>query len=355
MRADSGTAGPGPFRPRFFTDTVIAALRQPGPGAADFAREVWPLVAKEVGWAFYEVQCRRLYGDAGWERFASRYAAAQWDSPEMHGLVSEFFPDPTERWDWDAWGRPAMNRSFRCRAEFHGFVDDYHRTVLDQNNAGVTDSPQRAATAVLRRLREQVRLVVSHHGIAGSSYRRDVDGWFHGLTNFLVAGPPAVRVEQMLALLEAGVVHLVGPGMVVGVDPEAGAFVAESAAVAESRVSSGALIEARLPMADVRRATDPLITSILAAGDCRAHVIRDADTPGHPVGSLDVTEDAFRLVRADGTAHPARFAYGVPLRGIQGPFGTGLSAAFEHCDAIADAAWAAASNTASVLAGGTGG
>jgi hypothetical protein len=342
VRADSATAGAQPFRSRFFTGAAIAALRERGPGVTDFAKEVWPLVAKEVGWAFYAVQYPRVHGARGFELFAQRYAAAEWDSPQMDGLITECFPDSAVRWDWDDYGRPGAGRRFRDRAGFHGFVADYQRAVLDQAAAGVARSPQRAATAVLRRLREQVRLAVSHHGITGSSYRRDVDGWFRSLTNFLVEGPPAVRVEQMLALMEAGVVHLIGPQTCVRLDGEAAAFTAESGAVDGMPVSAGALIEARLPVADVRRASDQMIASMLAAGACRTHVICDAGVPEYPVGSLDVTEDAFHLVCSDGSAHPRRFAYGVPLRGIQGPFGTGLSAAFEHCDAIARAAWAAA-------------
>ncbi len=111
--------------------------------------------------------------------------------------------------------------------------------MLEQAASGVERSAHRAATAVLRRLRERVRLAVGHHGISGSSYRRDIEGWFHGTTNFLVAGPPGVRVEQMLALVEAGVVHLVGPEMVVGIDRDVAAFTAASPAVNAAPVAAG--------------------------------------------------------------------------------------------------------------------
>lgn len=91
---------------------------------------------------------------------------------------------------------------------------------------------------------------------------------------------------------------------------------------------------------------------MLAAGDCRHHVISDAAAPpGYPVGSLDVTENEFTLVRSDGRAHPRRFAYGVPLRGILGPFGTALSAVVEHCDAIAASACATGTWTATASSG----
>lgn len=347
VRADFSPTGEQPYVPRFLTKAAVMALRESAPGVGDFKRDVWPLLAKEMGWAFYTVQYARLHGTDGFEDFSGRYAAASWDSPSMRDLLTGFFPQPWMRWDWDRQAQPAVGRRFRDLAEFGDFVADYHRTVLDEAAAGVTRSPQRAATAALRRLRELVRLAVCHHGIAGSSYRRDIESWFDGLSKFLVWGPPPVRVEELLALLEAGVVHLTGPQSRVAFDPSAAAFTLASPMVDRSKITAHVLIDARLPPTDVRNATDPLIASMLARGDCRPHVISDvAAPPGYPVGSLDVTENEFTLVRSDGRAHPRRFAYGVPLRGILGPFGTALPAVVEHCDAIAASACATGTGTA---------
>lgn len=352
VRADFSPSGARTFVPRFFTETVVTALRESGPGVGDFKRDVWPLLAKEVGWAFYTVQYARLHGTCGFEDFSARYAAAAWDSPGICELITEFFPQPWMRWDWDLHTRPAAGRRFRDLAEFGAFAADYHRAVLNEAAAGVTRSPQRAATATLRRLRELVRRAVCHHGITGSSYRRDIEDWFDGLSKFLVWGPPPVRVKELLALLEAGVVRLVGPQTRIAFDSDTAAFTAESAMVDRSTVTAHALIEARLPPTDVRKATDPLISSMLATGGCRSHVISDAAAPpGYSVGSLDVTENAFTLVGSDGRAHPRRFAYGVPLRGILGPFGTALPAVVEHCDAIAASACAAGTGAAAAGSG----
>ncbi|QIZ36579.1 FAD/NAD(P)-binding protein [Saccharopolyspora sp. ASAGF58] len=352
VRADFSPTGDQPYVPRFLTKAAVTALRESTPGVGDFKRDVWPLLAKELGWTFYTVQYARLHGTGGFEAFSARYAAASWDSSRMRDLIAEFFPQPWMRWDWDRHTRPAADRRFRDPAEFGDFATEYHRSVLDEAAAGVTRSPHRAVTAALRRLRELVRLAVCHHGIAGSSYRRDIENWFDGLSKFLVWGPPPVRVEELLALLDAGVVRLTGPRTRVAFDRDTAAFTAESAVVDQSRVTADVLIDARLPSTDVRNATDPLVASMLAAGDCRAHVISDAAAPpGYPVGSLDVTENVFTLVRSDGRAHPRRFAYGVPLRGILGPFGTALPAVVEHCDAIAATACATGTGTVTASSG----
>lgn len=347
VRADFSPTGDQPYVPRFFTKAAVRALRESGAGAGDFKRDVWPLLAKELGWAFYTVRYAQLHGTGGFEAFSARYAAAPWDSARMRDLIAELFPQPWMRWDWDRHTRPAAGRRFRDPAEFGDFAIEYHRRMLAEAAAGVRQSPHRAVTAALRRLRELVRLAVCHHGITGSSYHRDIENWFDGLCKFLVWGPPPVRVEELLALLDAGVVRLTGPRTRVAFDRETPAFTAESAVVNQSAVAAQVLIDARLPATDVRTATDPLIASMLAAGDCRPHVISDAAAPpGYPVGSLDVTENAFTLVRSDGRAHPRRFAYGVPLNGTLGPFGAALPAVVEHCDAIAATACATGTGTA---------
>jgi len=336
VRADSRVPGPEPFQPRFFDAAAIARLRKvAGTGANDFMRDVWPLVTKEVCWAYYSVLYAQIYKSVGFDCFAREFAAADWDSARMHRLISLTFPDPATHWDWNRVNQPCEGRRFRGRNEYQAWVVDKLRDNLEQAALGVEESPQRAATSVLRALREQVRHAISHCGISGSSYRQHVDGWFRNLTNYLVAGPPAVRTEELIALMQAAVVRLVGPRICVVFDPSSNAFNASSEAVKDRPVTAGAMIDAHLPEPDIPRSADPLIAMMLAAGGCRPHVIADPSGDGYTVGGLDVTENEFRVVRADGTAHPRRFAYGPPLRGAQGPFGTSIKAALQHADSIA--------------------
>jgi hypothetical protein len=46
-----------------------------------------------------------------------------------------------------------------------------------------------------------------------------------------------------------------------------------------SEQHEGALIEARMPDLDPRRATDPLLRHLAATGQCRWHMIDDPDSP----------------------------------------------------------------------------
>ena len=117
------------------------------------------------------------------------------------------------------------------------------------------------------------------------------------------------RLEQLLALEEAGVVSFLGPGLEVDADASTGTFVARSSAVPYA-VEARAFVEATLPAFDLARAEDPLLAALLARGEVSSQVLVDA--AGHPTdtGQL-LTDRAHHLVRADGSVAPRRLALGM--------------------------------------------
>lgn len=129
------------------------------------------------------------------------------------------------------------------------------------------DGPLKAALDVLRDLRNELRLIVDHGGLTGVSRRDHLDRWYTPLNAFLSIGPPRRRIEELVALMEAGVVEVVGPRLEV-MERE-GTWVAHSPDVPGSAVSVTTLIEARLPEPDLRRTADPLLARLLETGQCR--------------------------------------------------------------------------------------
>lgn len=89
----------------------------------------------------------------------------------------------------------------------------------------------KAALDLLRDLRNEIRLAVDHGGLEGTSHRDDLEGWYTPLNAFLSIGPPASRIEEMGALIEAGVLTILGPGVQVRIDTTAQLYVAESSVV----------------------------------------------------------------------------------------------------------------------------
>ena len=128
----------------------------------------------------------------------------------------------------------------------------------------------------------------------------------------------------MRALIQAGVLHVFGPGLQIDCDQESGQFVAASTAVPTDRVLATTLIEARLPETNLRRTTDPLIGQLLADGQCRAHQIPLRDGGVWQTGGLAVTERPCRVIDEAGNAHRRRFAIGVPTESVHWATAAGI-------------------------------
>src|SRR5438093_13084570 len=100
-----------------------------------------------------------------------------------------------------------MRRTVRFRWAVHCYL----REDAAQAALGNVDGPLKAALDVLRDLRNELRLIVDHGGLAGSSRRDHLDTWYTPLNAFLSIGPPRRRIEELAALVEAGVVEVLGP------------------------------------------------------------------------------------------------------------------------------------------------
>lgn len=131
---------------------------------------------------------------------------------------------------------------------------------------------------------------------------------------FLSIGPPVERVEELLALIEAGIVTIAGPDFAV--DPDlSGSFSAYSPLIVDSRRSAKVLIEARLPENRAWTTADPLVEHLLDAGIAREHVLSQ-DHMQHRTGSIDITGRPYQVIDRAGRAQPGMYAFGVPTEGV---------------------------------------
>ncbi|WP_030566462.1 FAD/NAD(P)-binding protein [Streptomyces aureocirculatus] len=337
-RGDNAKGPYGRHRPVVLTPEAIARFRKRADSgdAPDFRAEVWPLIAKEVETVYYTA---RLDASGAADRaraFPDRFLDTAPGSPEEAAVLdgSGFAPD--DRWSWERLARPHGGRVFRSPGDHRAWLLDHLREDVAQAALGNVAGPLKAALDVLRDLRNELRLVVDHGGLSGASRRAQLDGWYTPLNAFLSIGPPRRRIEELTALIEAGVVEVIGPRLDVRCAD--GAFLAHSPDVPGSGVRATTLIEARLPEPDLRRTGDALLAGLLAAGQCRPHTV-----DGYETGGLDVTPRPYHLIDGAGRPHPRRFAFGVPTEGVHWVTAAGArpgvdSVTLSDADAVARAA-----------------
>uniref|UniRef100_UPI00403FF251 FAD/NAD(P)-binding protein n=1 Tax=Streptomyces sp. SS7 TaxID=3108485 RepID=UPI00403FF251 len=334
-RGDNAKGPYGRHLPVVLTPEVIAGLRKRADSgeAPDFLADVWPLVAKEVETVYYTA----LTGRA---EFADRFLAVPHRDPGEALVLDAFGVAEADRWSWDRISRPYAERRFAHPGQWREWLLAHLRRDAREAARGNVAGPLKAALDVLRDLRNELRLVVDHGGLAGASRRDHLDRWYTPLNAFLSIGPPRRRVEELTALIEAGVVEVLGPRLEVR--EEGGAWVARSPEVPGSAVRVTTLVEARLPEPELRRTADVLLARLLKTGGCRPHTV-----DGHVTGGLDVTPRPYHLIDRQGRSHARRFAFGVPTEGVHWVTAAGArpgvdSVTLSDADAVARAALRAA-------------
>ncbi len=317
-RGENEKGAHGRHLPRVLTPDVVALLRQRGErtGGINFRRDLWPYIAKETETVYYTTLLATERCGCEVSAFRERYLLLPYGDGGETRLLEEFGIAPQSRWDWSRVARPTGDRQFANPDLFHGWLLDYLARDVEAARAGNVSGPLKAALDVLRDLRNEIRLVVDHGGLSGRSHHEDLDGWYTPLNAFLSIGPPAHRVEEAIALIEAGVLKVLGPDMVVRADPTRGRFAAHSPAVGGSLIHATTLIEARIPEPDLHRTTDPLLRQLQATGQCRAHRLADSQNGWYETAGLAVTRRPYRLIDPADRAHPRRFAVGVPTESV---------------------------------------
>ncbi|MCT2590225.1 FAD/NAD(P)-binding protein [Streptomyces sp. N2-109] len=371
-RGDNEKGAHGRHLPLLLTPPLVARLRARAEAGEppDFLTEIWPLVAKEVETVYYEARLAaageppRVRG-----RFRARFLAVAHGSEEESAVLDAFgfgggsgsgsgsgdsctgSGTRAARWDWAALARPYGGTRFDGPREHRRLLLERLRQDIAYAREGNVHGPVKAALDVLRDLRNELRQIVDHGGLGGPSRRDHLDRWYTPLNAFLSIGPPRRRIEEMAALIEAGVLEVLGPGLDVRTDTASGRFTARSREVPGSEVTVSTLVEARLPEPDLRRTADPLLAGLLRAGACRPHTLG-----GYETGGLDVTERPYRVLDRQGWAHPARFAVGVPTEGVHWVTAAGArpgvnSVTLTDTDAVARAALGSLCGPLTVAAG----
>lgn len=344
-RGENQKGALGRHDPQLLTAPAIEGLRRRSDRSAalDFRQDIWPLVAAEVETVYHTTLLANRTNLRRARALRRRLLAATRSRRGHEAILSRFGIAAAERWDWRRVADPCAEVRFGDAEQHRTWLLDYLRADAAAARMGNVTGPLKAATDVLRDLRNEVRLAVDHGGVTGASYRAHLDEWYTPLNAFLSIGPPASRIEEMAALVEAGVLTVFGPRLRVDADRSTGRFVAMSASLPDLVVRSEALIEARLPTPDLSRADDPLLRYLAATGQCAPYLIPTPGGAPFRTGALAVTRRPYRLLDASGRQHPRRFAVGVPTEGVHWVTAAGIrpgvsSAMLADSDAVACAA-----------------
>ncbi len=302
-KVSSQLQGYPPVREVLTPAAVAELLARPGP--VDFLDDVWPLLARELVWGHY----RELFTGhpervaTTWEVFRETLREVDADTAALRRAAAAVVPDPLDRFDVRALDGPLGDESFSGPAEVHERV---LRHIVDDLHLRTT--PERSAAQALF-----LTILSSFLGLADIPTERwsarsraiDLPVTWHAFFSYVASGPPAHRLEEFLALAEAGIVRFLGPDITVRVDADRG-FVASSPRTA-GEVSAHGLIDAWLPAATASASENPALRELASRHGREVHVSDETFTGS--LGRIDV-DDEGRVIARDGHARAAMFAIG---------------------------------------------
>lgn len=286
------------------TKQAVAALVA-RPGSVDFERDVWPLIAQELVWSHYRElftgHPERVTGT--WEQFQDVLRAHAGDTAALRRTAAKFVPDRLDRFDVPALDRPLADEEFSSDEDLQRRIRQHIAEDLTLRTTQERSSAQSVFLAILLSFLALADVPPDRWSARSRAVSLPVT--WHTFFSYVASGPPAHRLEELLALSEAGVVRFLGPDVTVRIEHGRG-FVASSPRVAGETVA-GALVDAWLPGSGAAVSENAALRE-LAGQHGREFRVADASFEGS-LGRVEVDADG-RVIDASGVARASLFAIG---------------------------------------------
>lgn len=300
---------------KYLTAQNINALRSRlreagGNGQLDFDRDIKGLIEAEIALIFYRTEVRNRDGEEREAHFVNAFCAAPSEEVRQSllvewGLAGRMPPDIARL------ARPFGERSFESAQSYRRALLDMMDEDVRQADLGNRGSSLKAALDGIRDIRDTLRAAIDFGGLTAASHREAFLGRFAPAASLLSAGPPVLRGRQAVALIQAGLLELVGPNTRFLCDASAGRFRLESPQVAGSARLVATLVDSRIPLTNLRRDADPLIGNLVRKGMV-AEFINESGPDKFATGGMAVTRSPFHVLNADGEVNKHLYALGLP-------------------------------------------
>ncbi|MBM6589623.1 FAD/NAD(P)-binding protein [Brevibacterium sp. RIT 803] len=281
-------------------------------GTIDFRAVIGPLAELELTYAHYEhVLWKRGISDAALLSEIDDVAqqvldadvnsdlatAAQPDAASSDDVLgsgrasitasaASVLDDPADLFDLDAIDRPLDDATSHSLGEGEALVLEHIEAQLARS-ADLHHSADLAVFEALVKSYVAIRMLVRAGRVSAKDRALYVEGSFHSLFSFIGSGPPPLRIRQIIALHEAGLLRFLGPGL--NVEASEAGFRATSSAHPDATTFTY-FVEARLAKQSAARAFDPALESLgergailleSGRGEAASHTKLRTDSHGH--------------------------------------------------------------------------
>lgn len=257
----------GQYTPRFLTTRAIRELRiqnviNHGTSKLNFIDHVFPLLHKEMCYAYRST----LNG--------------QW--LDAHSYI----PSAEDIATIDDLLYPHQSQEHFSLKDYTQWFIYFLRKDLQDSEEGNVQGAIKAATDIIRDVRDILREAIDNSGLESRSHQYFLEH-FNPIFNRIAVGPPKLRNEQLLALMDANIVSLAGgKNSKLVLNDCDGKFEVHSTFKEESsKIQADVLIKAKIASFSPLHDATPLVRNITASG-----IVRPFMNDGYHPGGLDIDE-----------------------------------------------------------------
>lgn len=197
---------------------------------------------------------------------------------------------------------------FDTMEEYQVEMMNYLQNDIDDSAKGNLDAPYTAAFDLIRDIRDRIRILIEGNGFSNDDRKLFLTD-FNALSSLISVGPPRLRIQQMLALMEAGVLKLIPANFEVV--PVNGQFKINTTNPDDS-LYVDSIIEARLGAIDLHHSKNPLEVNLRDKHIMTSASYLLSDESVYSTGALVVDRKSYELIASDGSKTKSIRAYGVP-------------------------------------------
>ena len=296
--------GPGEeWQPHFLTPQQIDAWQTHGEVSG---QTFWEALKHEAELIYYRLLLPQRYPEIDEAAFERDFIA---DPVATLGALPIAAKD---RLDWDALADPT--KAHPSGQPYQDFMRHYLRQDAQEAMRGTKTGPLTSALEVLRDMRDPIRQLVERNLLSQDQYLDFFLRWFNSLNDFLSIGPPALRIDQLQALIGAGIVTILPPGMQIkGID---GQFLLKTPSDPKFSLQAKTLLEARVPAVNAPTAQNPLVQQLLHDGYAHTYELQLNADKRFQSGAITIDRQTQQLL--DQKEHPQAglFFWGVPTEGV---------------------------------------
>lgn len=288
------------YRTHFLTEAKLAELTANGQQTVPYATFKALFVA-EMEYVYYT----NLAKERAWD--VTALAAQLVNSTDLNATALEFGFAASDLFDLAKVTHP-FGTEDETTTDYETLIERYLAFDVEDAGKGNLDAPLTAAFDLIRDIRDNIRILIEGNGFTNDDRKKFLTE-FNALSSLISVGPPRIRIQQMLALIEAGILEAAPAGLKVGITADK-FFVSTDNPNYEYIVTN--LVEARLGAIDLHRSTNPLEANLRDEGVMTSASYLLSDQSVYSTGALIVDRQTFELITSTGHRMAGLHAYGVP-------------------------------------------